>query len=1006
VALLQAHDAPLIASALAVLKTGAALVTFNLADPPERLERLRLDTTPALVLTDERHRARALAAGFPEQAIVTAQQPSGSPQHAPPVAPLDSDGLALLLCTSGSTGRPLAVTQTHRNVLHNALRHSNGLGLREDDRIALLASPSGGQGAGTVWTTLLNGATLCPFPVADRGLTGLAEWLEEVGVTVLIASASLFRHFAATLDGPRMPRVRLVRLGSEQAFSGDYESWRRHFPSACSFANMYSSSETGAIAQLVMGADEHPADGRLPAGRPAEGTEILVLDEHGVELAPGEEGEIVVRARHISPGYWGEEELTARRFATEPGGLRRFRTGDRGRFDEHGVLTVLARNDDVVKVRGNRVSLAEVETALNIAEQVAGAAVIAGESPLGEMQLLAYVVPASNAALSVGELRRELRGRLPDHAVPSAFVLMGQLPRGPHGKVDRAQLVPPGREHRPAEDADASALGGEEPVAGEPVLEEPVGELEELIAGLWARTLERPRVGRDEDFFELGGDSLAAAEVALAMHAALGVEVGLRAFAEMPTVAGLAELAQQRRASAVGSASPATGGALRARVGAEPPPASYAQERIWSLCSTPKQSAGYTLAAATSLCGPLDVDALRASIEGILRRHEALRTTFAASEGQLVQIVHPPTAVELPLHDVSAAADPATEASALLVHAAQTPFDLETGPLIRVALVRLAREEHQLQRVSHHIISDGHSWRVFVDELARGYEAHVRGEPSAVTEPALQYGDFTAWQRRRTQPGSPRHAELLSWWRELAQWEATHAPFERERIHEDASAAEARIHWGLPDEVTSALELLARESGSTHYMVRLAIFAALLSATSSAQRLLIGAYASTRGHPETRTMFGCFTHLVPLRLVCTGEPTVGAWLARVRTAVLDASEHADLPYEHAAEELAREGIALPHVRVLFAPSQLHPSRRSAGIELTPCEHSLEHYMPSGFSFMVDRDHERDGCRTDFDARLYEPARVGAFVERYQRLARELCGDPDRSLEELVRRSAG
>ncbi len=995
VALLQAHDAPLVASALAALKTGAALVILNASDPPARLAQLRLDTTPALVLSDDRHRAQALRAGFREQAIVAVGERLDGAPHPPPCYPIDPDALALLLCTSGSTGRPLAVEQTHRNVLHNVLRHTNGLGLRADDRISLLASPSGGQGAGTLWTALANGATLCPFPVMDRGLAGLAGWLRDTGVTVLIASASLFRHFLSTLDGPCLPGVRLVRVGSEQAFSGDYESWREHFSAGCLFANTYSSSETGAIAQWPVGAAEQPADGRLPAGRATEGTEILVLDEHGAELPPGTEGEVVVRARHISPGYWGEEELTARRFSAEPDGLRRFRTGDRGRLDEHGVLTVLARSDDVVKVRGNRVSLAEVETALNLVEQVAGAAVVAGESALGETQLLAYVVPASDPAPSVGDLRRELRRRLPDHAVPSAFVLVGQLPRGPHGKVDRAQLAPPGRERPPADDASTNGLGGEEPV----------GEVEELIAGLWARVLDRPRVGRDQDFFELGGDSLAAAEVALAVHAALGVEVGLRAFAAVPTVAGLAELALRRRASAGDSASPAVEGALRARVGTEPPPASYAQERIWSLCSTPRQSAGYTLAAATSLRGPLDVDALRASIEGIVRRHEALRTTFAASEGQLLQIVHPPAAMELALHDASAAADPAGEASSLLARAAQTPFDLETGPLLRVALVRLAPDDHQLQRVNHHIISDGWSWRVFMEELARGYEAHVRGERSAVGELALQYGDFAAWQRRRTQPGSPRRAELLSWWRELAQWEATPAPFERERIHEDASAAEARIHWGLPDELTSALALLGRETGSTHYMVRLAIFTALLSATSAAQRLLIGAYATTRGHPETRTMFGCFTHLVPLRLACAGEPTVGAWLARVRTAVLDASENAELPYEHATEELAREGVALPQVRVLFAPSEAHPARRFAGIESTPCEHSLEHYMPSGFSFMVDRDHEGEGCRTDFDARVYEPALVRAFTERYRRLAGLFCGDPGRPLGELVADSA-
>ncbi len=1018
VALLQAHDTPLVASALAVLKTGATLVILNASDPPARLERLRLDTAPTLILTDERHRPQALRAGFAPEAIVDAghvrdcspcPSPSGDDLAGPAV---DPDALALLLCTSGSTGRPLAVEQTHRNVLHNVLRHTNGLGLREDDRIALLASPSGGQGAGTMWTALLGGATLCPFPVMDRGLAGLAEWLEETGVTVLIASASLFRHFVSTLEGSRLARVRLVRVGSEQAFSGDYESWRRHFSPGCRFANTYSSSETGAIAQLLMGAGEEPADGRLPAGRATEGTEILVLDEHGAELAPGQAGEIVVRSRHVSPGYWGERELTASRFTTEADGTRRFRTGDVGRRDEHGLLTVLARSDDVVKVRGNRVSLAEVETALNLLGRVAGAAVSASESSLGDTRLTAYVVPVPGSDAGAAGLRRELRTTLPDHAIPSELVLVERLPHGPHGKVDRAQLTQLACA-RPA--LGALDAGGESPEAP------PAGEIEELIGALWARVLDRPSgVGREEDFFDLGGDSLSAAEVAVGVQRALGVEIGLRAFAAEPTVAALAQIAlRMRAASASASASAGTDEAAIAPASARaagqahapapttPAPASHAQERIWKLCATPEASAGYIVAAAMSLRGELDSRALRSSIERIVHRHEVLRTTFAERDGQLVQIVHPVAPVALALHDLSGAPEPAREAGALLERGASTAFDLERGPLLRFALVRLSPHEHQLQRINHHIVSDGWSWRVFVDELAALYEAHRSDGGSPLDELAIQYGDFALWQRRRTRPGSPRREALLAWWRELAATsEATAPPFARARVLEDASPIEARIRWGLPSPVTEGLARLGREAGATYYMVRLAAFAALLAAESGERELLLGTYTTTRGQPETRMLFGCFTHLAALRLSSDGEPTVAQWLSRVRAAVLDAGEHADLPYESAAEELAREGVALPGVLVLFAPMEAHQSKRFAGIELGPAEQSLEHYMPSGFSFLVDRDHEQDGCRTDFDARIYDPARVRAFVERYRTLAGKLCGSADRPLGELVARSAG
>ncbi len=995
VALLMRHDAPLIASVLAALKTGATVVVLNATDPPARLEQLRADTTPALIVTDSGHRSLALRAGFARDAIVgVAERPDGAPHPAPGIG-VAPDDLALLLCTSGSTGRPVAVAQTHRNVLHNVLRHTNGLGVCGDDRIVLLASPSGGQGAGTVWTALLNGATLCPFPVIERGLTGLARWLDDNGVTVFVASASLFRHFVATLDGACLPGIRLVRLGSEQALRSDFEAWREHFSPRCSFANTYSSSETGAIAQHLMGADAEPAAGRLPAGRAAQDTEILVLGEDGAELAPGRTGGIVVRSRYISPGYLGEEALMARRFGTGEDGVRWFRTGDYGCRGEDGLLTVLGRSDNLVKIRGNRVSLSEVETTLSMGAGVAGAAVCASVSPRGDTRLTAYVVPAPVLAATPTGLRRELRTKLPDHAVPSAFVFLEQLPLTAHGKVDRERL------------AQLEATAPAPPAASAPegaTAELPASETEEIVAALWSRVLERDHVGREEDFFDLGGDSLAAAEIAVGVQQALGVEIGLRAFATEPTVAALAHTAERMR---MAGATDESERPLERAAKAGPPPASFAQERIWRLCETPQAADGYTVAAALQIRGPLDVRMLRLGIDHLIRRHDQLRTTFAEREGRLVQVVHPAAPVEMPLLDVSAAADPATQAGALLREAASTAFDLERGPLVCFQLVRLSPEEHELHRINHHIISDGWSWRVFLQELAALYEARHGGRPPALAEkPPLQYGDFAAWQRRRMEPGSPRRRALLAWWREIANGgEVTAPPFAHGSPVDGVPPSEGTISWGLPPQISSGLGRLGREAGATYYMVRLAGFAALLAAESGEPELLLGTYMTTRGQPGTRSMFGCFTHLAPLRLCCAGELTVAEWLARVRVAVLDANEHAELPYERAAEELHREGVTLPGIQTLFAPTERQPAMRFAGLEVASPEHSIEHYMPSGFSFLVDRDREIDGCRVDFDARIYDPVRVGAFVERYQRLAAELCGGAGRSLRELLDRSA-
>jgi amino acid adenylation domain-containing protein len=985
VALLLSHDAPLVAAMLAVLKSGAATLVLNASDPPERLARLCAGTTPTLIVTDREHRALALRAGFDDERVVILERdPDCSPHPAPAVRPRP-DELALLICTSGSTGAPVAVTQTHRNVLHNVLRHTNGLGLRGEDRFVLLASPSGGQGVGTLWTALLNGATLCPFPVRERGLGGLAAWLEQTAVSVLVASASLFRHFAATLaEDAGLPRVRLVRLGSEQALRADFELWRRHFSPACLFANTYSSSETGSIAHQLMRAGDEPGDTRLSAGYPAQDIELSVIGEHGRELGAGEVGEIVVRGRYVTRGYWGEPELSASRLVLEPGGVVSFRTRDLGCIEADGRLSLHGRGDDIVKIRGNRVSLSEVQTALGSSSRVASSAVRVSESN-GEARLTAFVVPAPGPAPTAGELRTQLRAWLPDHALPSTFVALRQLPLNPHGKVDRELLA--------QLESTTPALADSDPHA-----DAQGDELEELIATLCARVLDRERVGLKQSFFDLGGDSLAAAEVALGIERTLGVRVSMRDFARAPSAAGLARTVRQLRAMAAGEREQA----LERDAGLEPPPASLAQERIWRLCSLPGTGQGYTIATSARIHGPLDPRALERAVDHLLRRHEALRMTFSERDGELAQIVAAPTAFELELLDVSAAADPDAQALSLLRELASGAFDLETGPLLRLRLVRLATDEHELHRVEHHIVADGASWRVFLDELTTLYESFARDEPAPLsTEPPARYGDVAAWERRRVAPGGRRRRELLARWGRLAEHEATAPPFARPARVSDVAVTEGVIEWGLPAGVSDGLARVGRGTGATFFMVRLALFAALLAAETQQRELVLGTYVSTRRLPETRAMLGCFTYLAPLQLATPADGAVDEWLAIARDAVLEVNDIAELPYELVVEELGRTGVTLPPIQTLFALRERQPERRFGGVTMDSPMHSLDHYMPSGFSFLVDRKDELSGYRVTFDATIYDPPSVRAFVERYRRLASEVCGSPERPLRELV-----
>ncbi len=454
-ALLLDHGPQVVAGALGALQCGMAVVTLNASEPPARLAGLRNATGASLLLTDELHAAHGRAAGFTDSQIVqVGSRTAGSSEAGTRIEP---DAPAFMICTSGSTGRPKIVIQTHRNMLHNVLRYTNGLRLSEDDRVAWLASLSGGQGLATALSTLLNGATLCPFPISERGVTGLADWLDEHRITVFDTLPSVLRNFSRTLGEQQFAAVRLVRLASEPALRSDFDAFRRHFSESCELASVLGSSEAGIIAQFVLHPQDDPPEGRLTVGDAVEGIELSLEEDEGRHVEEGQTGEIVIHSRYLSPGYFGDQALTAERFESIDD-VRRFRTGDLARRSA-GSITVVGRADGQVKIRGHRLQLEEVEAALARQRDVSGAAAVVRPNARGDARLIAYLTMTPGSELDAARLRRSLTDVLAPHAVPSAIVRIDAFPLTPHGKVDRERLasmqpatpLPRGPERDPSE---------------------------------------------------------------------------------------------------------------------------------------------------------------------------------------------------------------------------------------------------------------------------------------------------------------------------------------------------------------------------------------------------------------------------------------------------------------------------------------------------------------------------------------------------------------------------
>jgi amino acid adenylation domain-containing protein len=526
VALLMRHDAPLIVAMLAVLKAGRVVVVLNPGDPPARLQQILADAEPAAIVTDAANRKLAGQIAGRSLRVIGYEDQSTGPAHNPELKLAPHD-LAFLLFTSGSTGRPKGVMQTHRNMLHNVLRQTRGMELRPEDRIVLLGSPGGGQGMATAWCALLNGAALCPFPAAEKGVTSLAKWLKENQITVYVSSVSVFRHFIRTLDrDEQLPSIRVVRFASEPASDRDFAAWQQHFPDGCVLLNTLSSTETGNFTRQRFTRSDRVGEGRLPVGRAVEGMQILLLDEQGREAGEGGVGEIVVRSRYLSPGYWRNESLTAERFsAAGPDGGRNYRGGDLGRRTADGGLVFMDRKDARVKIRGYRIELSEIEDALERQPDVAGAVVCARPGPDNELQLVAYVVPEAGRSGTAETLRHALRASLPGYMIPAAFVFLDEFPLSPNGKVDRQAL--------PAPEENGARLHRSE---------KPRGIVEGSLERIWESVLGLAPIGRHDDFFDLGGNSIQSTQVLAGIEESFGFSLPPSTLAEHGTIERLAAL--------------------------------------------------------------------------------------------------------------------------------------------------------------------------------------------------------------------------------------------------------------------------------------------------------------------------------------------------------------------------------------------------------------------------------------------------------------------------------
>lgn len=529
VALVVSNDATSIAGIFGILKAGKICVPVDAGLPPVRARAIITDSQARAIVTAGNHLAMAQSFASSAHEILNIDEiGSRMSDHNPSVSIAPTD-LAHIIYTSGSTSEPKGVIDLHRNVLHHVMVVTNSSHYCREDRMTLLRAPSSTGGLANLYSALLNGACLFPFDVQKKGVAELAPWLIAHDITIYHSSATVFRHFGQTLTASdSFPHLRLVRLGSEQVTKNEFQQFQRHFSPKCILVNALSCTEAITFCQNFLSKDSVVVGETVPAGYAVSDMDILLLDDRGEMVEPGNAGEIAIRSEFLSPGYWRKPELTRKVFL-QPGGdtgAPVYLTGDMGRLGGDGCLEHIGRKDFQIKIRGHRVNIDEIEIVLLGVSCIKEAAVVARESTAGDRRLIAYIVFKSGLASTASQLRELLSENIPAYMVPSIFVVLPALPLTANGKIDRRALP--------------------EPPVSRPDLDIPFAvprtSLEKELARIWSEVLEVDLVGVDDNFFDLGGDSLLASRIVARVNHHTHTNLTVNDLFESATVANLSRV--------------------------------------------------------------------------------------------------------------------------------------------------------------------------------------------------------------------------------------------------------------------------------------------------------------------------------------------------------------------------------------------------------------------------------------------------------------------------------
>jgi amino acid adenylation domain-containing protein len=967
----------MIVGILGILKAGGAFLPLDPAYPPERLAFMLQDTQAPILLT-QTHLVGQLPAHSGQTIYLDtdwetiAQQPDTAPARV-----ATSRNLAYCIYTSGSTGQPKGVLIEQRSLCNTIWNKIDIFELVPGSRMLQFAAFSFDASVAEIFSTLVSGATLVLTPAVPMG-EALTDVLRAHRITVVILPPSLL----AVLSADDLPALKTLVSAGERCPWEIAERWamgRR-------FLNGYGPTETTIGPCVYTYTGPMPEAGSVPIGRqPFANMQLYILDTQQQPVPIGVPGELYIGGVQLARGYLNRPELTAERFVPNPFraavGARMYKTGDLVRRLPDDSIEFLGRIDQQVKLRGFRIELGEIEAVLAQHPTVADAVVLVREDQPDEPRLVAYMVAAAGQEVVPSDLRAFLRGHLPTHMIPAAFVVLEAFPLTPSNKVDRKALPAP-------DHTELSATTTYVP---------PRTPVEELIVGIWEEILQVQHVGIYDNFFDLGGHSLLATRVVSRVRQVFQLDLPLRDVFEAPTVAALTE----KVAAALHDEPEHDVLPLEPTDRSRPLPLSFAQQRLWFLDQLEPESALYNIPVVIRLHGTLNHSWLAQSIETIIARHEILRTTCVTVDSTPVQVIAPPQEWSLDIEDLTSLPDPEQSALRRAEEESRQPFDLAQGPLLRVRLWQISGDAYILSMTMHHIISDEWSIQILLQEIATLYTSYAQEQTALLPPLPIQYADFAYWQRQWLQ-GELLEQQLAYWKTQLGHnLPVLSLPTDRPRPTVQTSAG-ALENFSLPPELLTQLSHLSRREGVTLFMTLLAAFQVLLARYSGQDDIPVGTPIANRTRREVEHLIGFFVNTLVLRADLSGNPTFRDVLQQVRQTALAAYAHQDVPFEMLVEVLqpVRDLSHTPLFQVAFAfqsDELALPDLPGLTIDALPIDNGI---AKVDMMLTMFEENGQLGGAIEYNTDLFDAATIRRMAEHLHILLAGITADPKQPIGAL------